>query len=296
MLSGVNTLMWQAQDTLHKKPQLVPGAILATAGLMIVHRHMTHESDFNEPDFLKSYMGLIILQMLPLVALEMSIMSCADPVGLFCRFASPVTLTHAIFLGMRLALCQHDKISLTYSLLACAGGIITIIKAYRKSWVNILECQSVWGLVLVAFAGSVVTTSLDLFMHPDVQWSAIVWEAYARNLFLTCNAYIELLAFVPAVWMVYHEDKNSSRVQVDSTDTKRTATAFFLFLVAFYITEDLYNAYIAYDLSVMASITGLAHLALVLDFAVYVLAHIYNPEKLYGELRKWLPVDLSWDV
>merc|ERR1719449_137146 len=79
--------------------------LLGVAGSLIVYRHMTEEVRLHVKDPIKTFLGLIIIQMLPLVALEMKIMSCADPVGLFCKFATPVTLIHAVFLGMRLI--QH---------------------------------------------------------------------------------------------------------------------------------------------------------------------------------------------
>jgi hypothetical protein len=241
-------------------------------------------------------MGMIILQMLPLCCLEMKIMQCADPVGLFCKFATPVTLIHIFAFGMRLVLKQHDSFTLSYSAIAGVAGMIIMVKVYRTSLWSVIKCQSVWTLIILSLVASVATTCLDLYLHPEMDIRLIVWEAFVRNIFRTANSYIELVAFVPAVLMVCREDKNASRAQTELEDTKRTATAFFLFLVCFYVTEGIYNAYLTYELSVMVMITSLAHLALLIDFAFYVLAHIYNPEKLMGDLRKWLPFDVSFEV
>merc|ERR1719409_2665232 len=115
------------------------------------------------------------------------------------------------------------------------------------------------------------------------------WESFFATVFATSNSYIEIVAFVPAVWIVHREDKSVSRFHVESTETRRTATAFFLFLVGFYVTEDLLMMYQAYSVSALAAIAHLAHFILLLDFSCYVLAHIYNPDKLAGELRRWLP-------
>merc|ERR1719162_2339832 len=103
------------------------------------------------------------------------------------------------------------------------------------------------------------------------------------------------MAFVPAVWVVYRES-DSHGSDLDSPATKRTSTAFFLFLVIFYFTEDIFQAYEALFVSPLAAIAHLAHFLLLLDFAFYILAHVYNPEKLVGELRKWLPADLACAV
>lgn len=295
MLSGVNTMMWRTQDILHKKPQVVPGTLLAMAGSALVYHHMNSDVEIYQSDPIKTFLAMIIVQMLPLVALEMKIMSCADPVGLFCKFATPVTLIHVFFLAMRLVMyANYDSQTLSTSAVALVGAIVTIVKGYRQSWLNVIECGTVWGLITLAFLAALSTTSLDSYMKPE--WQTPSWERFFSSAFETANAYIEIIAFVPAVWMVFCEDKNSARVEVDSMDTKRTSTAFFLFLVGFYVTEDLLNAYSAWEMSPPASFAHCAHFALLVDFSFYVLAHIYNPEKLMGELRKWLPVDVYHEV
>jgi len=291
MLSSVDQMIWRTQDVLHKKPQVVPCTLLAIAGSTIVYRHMT--SPVQGSDTIKSFLTMVTVQMLPLVLLEIKIMSCADPVGLFCKFATPVTLIHALFLAMRLVLNQsYDSMTLTMSAVFLVVAIVTMVKGYRQSLRNIIECNHVWSLIAIAGLAAVATTMLDSYFNPGYALSL------SRTSLLTANSYIEIVAFVPAVWMVFTEQKNSSRVQVESTDTKRTSTAFFLFLVGFYITEDVGNAYLAYSLGLtkIVPIAHILHFLLLVDFAVYVLAHIYNPEKLVGELRRWLPVDFYHEV
>merc|ERR1719197_924707 len=91
-------------------------------------------------DALKTFLAMILLQMLPLVILEMKIMSCADPVGLFCKFATPVTLIHAFFLGMRLVMySEYDTPSLVCSGCGFIAALVTMVKGYRQSWLNVIE-------------------------------------------------------------------------------------------------------------------------------------------------------------
>lgn len=296
-MSAISAMMWQTQHVLHKKPQVVPGILLLLASSMLVHRHMTHLSHSEEQsDVLKTFLALIIVQMLPLVALEMKIMSCADPVGLFCKFATPVTVVHAFFLGLRLVLYHHyDLPCLLCSGAGLVGALLAIWKGYHQSWMSIAQCSGVWGLISLALVASLCTSASDEYFQPE--WmSPTSWESFLDTVFLTSNTYIELVAFVPAVWIVYREKQNDGRVQVESVDTVRTCTAFFLFIVGFYVAEDLLNAYFAYQISWMASMGHLVHFCLLVDFACYVLAHIYNPDKLVGELRKWLPVDFYHEV
>jgi len=296
-MSNLNAIMWRTQDILHKKPQVVPGTLLLLASSLIVCRHMSHEQEHGT-DVIKTFLAMILVQMLPLVALEMKIMSCADPVGLFCKFATPVTLIHAFFLGMRLVMNhQYDQSTLVCSGMGFVGALVAMQKGYRESWSNIVSCYPVWSLISLAFMASLSTSSLDSYLNPKPEWMApTTWESFFTSVIETSNSYIEIVAFVPAVWMVYRENKSMGRYQVESTETKRTATAFFLFLVGFYVTEDLLMLYQAWEFSVLASIAHLAHFILLVDFSFYILAHIYNPEKLVGELRRWLPVDIYHEV
>merc|ERR1719389_246418 len=117
-------MMWQTQQVLHKNPQLVPCTLLSMAGCLVIHRHATAEVYGH--DHIKTFLALIIIQMLPLVLLEMKIMSCADPVGLFCKFATPVTVIHAFFLSMRIVMYSiDDSHSEWITGLSLAGALIT---------------------------------------------------------------------------------------------------------------------------------------------------------------------------
>lgn len=259
---------------------------------------MTYVEEFQE-DVVKTFLALILVQMLPLVALEMKIMSCADPVGLFCKFAMPVTLTHAFFLGMRIVMYDtYDAMTLKVSCVGLVAAFVTMIKGFRASLMTVLQCYTVWSLIMLSYIAAFVTSSITLYLseHYHASWYVFEWEQFFRDVLHNSNSYIELVAFVPAVLMVFRENKNEHRFDVASTDTKRTATAFFLFLVGFYILEDLGNAYNALGITVLASLGHTAHFLLLVDFACYVLAHIYNPDKLVGELRRWLPFDLSYEV
>lgn len=294
MMMSCTNLIWQAQEVLHRKNSpIVPGALLLIAGSLVVYRHMAQEVNSGR-DHLKSFLAMIVVQMLPLVALEMKIMSCADPVGLFCKFAKPVTLMHAAFLLMRII--QYPLYAQGYvifSLLGLCGAVVTLHKGCNLHWSRILEYKAVCNLLLLAFMAACCTEYVEIYFHPQLRWRS--WGKYITAVLMTTNSYVELMAFVPAVWMVYRDTEFKS-VDLDSIVTKRTSTAFFLFLVIFYFTEDIFQAYESLFVSNLAATAHIAHFLLLLDFAFYVLAHVYNPEKLMGELRKWLPADLACAV
>merc|ERR1719379_415183 len=181
---------------------------------------------------------------------------------------------------------QYDQLTLFVSGAGFVGALVAIHKGYQQSWSNVVSCSTVWSLITLALLASLSTSSVDAYLNPKPEWKAPTsWEDFLTTVIEQSNSYVELVAFVPAVWIVYREDRSVSRFTLGSAETKRTATAFFLFLVGFYVFEDLLMVYQAYDFSVLASLAHLAHFMLLLDFSCYLLAHIYNPDKLVGDLR-----------
>jgi hypothetical protein len=310
---NTNNIMWKTQQVLHKNPQLVPGTLLAIAGSLVIHRHATHENYGH--DHIKTFLAMIIIQMLPLVALEMKIISCADPVGLFCKFATPVTLVHAVFLSMRLAMYNlYEGSFLVYSVLGLVASLITLIKGFKCSPLSFLRCRNVWGLVLLSLVAAFTTNAIDSYLNPTYKYHEFMdvnnedgeyteppktWilfhDNFVSDMVSTANSYIELTAFIPAVWMVYRQDQRVYD-DTDNVSTKRKATAFFLFLAFFYMMEDILQGLSVWHFTKAGAIGHFLHFALLCDFAFYVLAHIYNTDKLVGTLRNWLPADLAYDV
>merc|ERR1719235_1723826 len=123
----------------------------------MVYRHMTTEID-ESGDPIKQFLGLILIQMLPLVILEGKIMSSVDPVGLFVKFGAPVTLMHALFTGLR-ALYNREY----GNILGFLGAFITLHLGFRQSWSvrGLLEHTMVWQLAIMACVAATFTEGLD---------------------------------------------------------------------------------------------------------------------------------------
>lgn len=290
------SMMWRATDVLHRKNnQVVPGILLLLAGSLIAYRHAVTEVKENQHDHLKTFLGLIAIQMLPLVILEMKIMSCDDPVGLFCKFGGPVTFMHAIFVFLRVCnptFFGHQWLNMGTLL----GALFTLNKGLGQE-LNLrtifVGYNAVWRLTGLAFLAACVT---ELASFQGKLGQPHAWDHFKLMAISTGTQYVEIMAFVPAVWMVCRAGQDSPRAQVDSQDMKKKATAFFLFLVSFYLWEDLIQAYEASVISGLAAAAHILHFLLLVDFTFYVLAHVYNPDKLVGELQKWLPADLRCAV
>jgi len=312
-MKSIANFMWRTQDALHSKNSpIVPALLLLVAVSLVVYSHVTYAGMQQDPDrrhngsplsiikedHLKTFLCMILIQMVPLAILEVKIMSCADPVGLFCKFAVPVTLIHVVFLAMRFTHHEsYDELHLGGSAVGLVGALITLYKGFHWSPMSLFTHKSVWTLVgFCILAGCSTQWIENVLLYRKDSWIEMFKLNSTEELLETATNYMEIVAFVPALWMVVCEDKSRARVQVEEIDSKRTSTAFFLFLVGFYLSEDLINAVDSFRLSKRASAAHCLHFLLLLDFACYILAHIYNPEKLMGGLRKWLPIDLSYEV
>merc|ERR1719386_450362 len=92
--------MWRMQVALHGQSNnaMLPALLVAAASVMVVYKHFT---DNQGGDPIKHFLALIVIQMLPLVFLQMKILSCLDPVGMLSRFGIKVLLMHTCFLTLR---------------------------------------------------------------------------------------------------------------------------------------------------------------------------------------------------
>lgn len=275
-------VMWKAQAALHGQSSTVmfPAGLVAVAGALVLYKHFLDDSHDTST---KTFLALIIVQMLPLVFLEKKIMCCPDPVSMLSRFGTKVLLMHALFLLFRLATWPLLEVGLGVCNLL---GLVAVCAAlyfgfnFRLTLASAMQHADVCGLLLLGAGGGFLTEIVDFHNHQTLLEATV----------LTSANYIEILAFVPAVWMVHQTSKKSDDI-VDYCEApvEKQAAAFFAFLVSFYVMEDLVSAYRVCFLAPMAAAGHLVHFALLLDFACFLLAHIYNPEKLPSTFRRWLP-------
>lgn len=276
-MSGVlaNT-MWQAQEALHGKNRSValPVALMVFASLCVAYCHANDE-DGGDPT--KHFLALIVVQMLPLIFLEINIWNCADPIGMLSQFGTKVLMMHAAFLLLRLLAWPFLQVGVG----ACnLVGFVAVCAALHygfgasPSVAGALWNLDILGLVLLALATALFSEGF----HME--------DAIA----MTTN-YIEILAFVPAVWMIHKSAKKGDLepAQIEQRKLMKQAFSFFTFLVAFYVMEDLVSAFVVVYDAPLACVGHIVHFLVLLDFACFLLAHVYNPDKLHEQLMKWLP-------
>lgn len=284
--SMFSSAMWRVQEVLHgKNTAALPGSLLAVASVLLVYRHMTEEN--HESGALKTFLALLLIQMLPLAFLEMKILGCADPVGLLCKFGSPVLLMHVCLLSLRVGGYYLQEVG--YHWLNVINLVLAIAALHlgfdcKLSFQMVLQHYNVWCLTVVAMVAAYSQEYISELAKPGFH-SGLLSDILVQSIH-TGSDYIEILAFVPAVWMIHKEDKNTPRVTVESSETKRKAVTFFAFLLFFYSSEDVWHAFRLIKRIPLASLAHLLHFLLLLDFAVYVLAHFLNPQKLLS-IKSW---------
>mmetsp|Transcript_67317 Transcript_67317/g.190848 ORF Transcript_67317/g.190848 Transcript_67317/m.190848 type:complete len:98 (-) Transcript_67317:75-368(-) len=95
--------------------------------------------------------------------------------------------------------------------------------------------------------------------------------------------------------MAYRHDTGGIPTEVDIKDSQKRALSLFTFLLAFYAFEDLAGGFNVRRTFPLAAGGHVAHFLLLLDCAVFLLAHLYDPEKfskLRGAVLSWV-ADIS---
>lgn len=290
-INTITNTAWKVQSMLHNSNSFaLPGSLLLSAMSLVLYKHVTDEREGF--DNLKTFLVLIVIQMVPLIVLEMKILACLDPVQLLSRFGPKVLLMHASFLALRVVghtFYEHGDWYWNVAWLVAACAALRKGFGLRLSLATLREHCDVWCLVLLALSTAAGTKYLDSQFHVARTQTLLQFTV------ATGSDYIEILAFTPAVWRVLQAHTHVAS-QRDISDPRTRVLFFFAFLVSFYFTEDILSAIeLARDIP-LAAAGHLAHFLLLLDFAGFLLAHIYNPEKLKGELLRWLPGSDSYDV
>merc|ERR1719163_203116 len=102
---------------------------------MVVYKHFT---DDQGGDPIKHFLALIVIQMLPLVFLEIKILSCPDPVAMLSQFGTKVLLMHACFLALRVFAWPLLEVGLGFCNLI---GLVAVCVALR--WGFQFRCSSI---------------------------------------------------------------------------------------------------------------------------------------------------------
>lgn len=206
--------------------------------------------------------------MLPLVFLEFKVVSCPDPVGMLSQFGTKVLLLHGCFMLLRILAWPLMEVGIGWSNLAgflAIGFVLSAGFRFRWNLESLLDHWDVAGLVTVASAAALVTVLVDLD-------NGTTSRQILEDTIHTASSYIEVLGFIPAVWMVYQSSKKSDDVTSSGgVDLKRQAMYFSSFLIGFYIFEDLITASKIYHITGLAACGHVVHFLLLCHFASFLI-------------------------
>jgi len=280
----------KVQSFLHHSDSIaLPCFLLFVGSVLVVYQHMTNPDTGRHS--VRNFLMKILVSMTPLAVLERKILQCKDPVGLFAKFSSKVLLMHAFFLGLRLACLVFPDVQVGYTacnMLAFVGAcvMLPLIFGFRLSKATFIEHRDVTCLAVCTLLVALLEVSILGKFAFSNKWTR---SMFIEDVVLTGSDYIELLAFVPAVWMACRKDCDLP--QYELWDSQRRAVCLFAFMTAFYSVEDVANAISLWSDYPLATCGHFAHFLLLMDFSAFLLAHLYDPEKfakLRGSLFSWI--------
>jgi len=279
------------QNVLHSTDSIVlPATMLLLGSFIVAYQHCTH-GDTSRTSA-RNFLIKILISMVPLAILEVRVPKCADPVGLFSRFSTKVMMMHAGFLALRFSsvlwdLEAHRPWFDTVMLLAACASLPTVF-GLRPSLKDLREHRDVFLLMAV----SVSLAAVEVYTFSRRYHSR---EQLAQDMVITSSDYIEIVAFVPAVWMAFRRDGVAAEEQDAakiSTSQKR-ALCLFAFMLTFYSMEDIGSALAVWRYHKIAAFGHTLHYLLLLDFAGFLLAHLCDPAKLQamkGSFMSWMHI------
>lgn len=250
---------------------VLPTALILAAVVLLTHCHATAD-DVNDNSS-RVFLGLIVIQMLPLLFLELRLTSCPDPEAMLARFGTKVLLLHGCFMILRVAAWPLMEVGIGWSNLVGVIAVLVVLHVgFRFKWKldTFLEHIDVVCLILLATSGAIVTEVIDYEASTSL----------LEHVIFTASSYIEVLGFVPAVWMVHQSaKKNDDVTRTGGVDLTRQAVFFFVFLVGFYIFEDLVTSWKIRHLAGIAAIGHFVHFLMLTHFASFMLLNISSGMK-----------------
>eukprot|EP00746_Dinoflagellata_sp_MGD_P136234 gnl/MRDRNA2_/MRDRNA2_70206_c0_seq1.p1 gnl/MRDRNA2_/MRDRNA2_70206_c0~~gnl/MRDRNA2_/MRDRNA2_70206_c0_seq1.p1 ORF type:complete len:322 (-),score=29.67 gnl/MRDRNA2_/MRDRNA2_70206_c0_seq1:30-920(-) len=252
----------------------LPGVVLLLCLLMLLYRMLTESyGDVPIVDFLAQN----LCQMLPLAALKFKISECADRVTILSRFATKTLLMHLYSLFLRISIVtffdspysEYAPGAYYFNLISLGGVSWLLVTSFNFKFAEAFNSEHRETLLLVVFALVVsVLMNSSVGGTKQLEWTMV-----------SCINNTEVVAFMPAVWMLYQMNR-SVEVFVPLPDSSARARAmhFMQFLVAFYLYEDIFSPLLTVTDEPLLVWGHVLHLVLLLDFGLFFLFQTYGPK------------------
>lgn len=273
---------------------VLPGVLLILSSVFVLYRHLTQGLSMLG---LRDGGMLIAMQMVPMVALKLKLYSVTDRVGMLRRFSTKVLLMHLVFISIRVSaeiiliavgagwshvvsIYSWDFLNDVTSLIA----LVSILKRYfnfERPFLQIFDHRDVVTLVVLASASGIAMEALDAVLD---------WKAYSGKrpfvdnvivaLLFAQAEYIEVLTFMPAVWLLIRMEPDASvfkglrsgSTAEDFAALRKQTEMFFTWLISFYVTEDLICPVVLRGKETLVLCGHATHFMLLLDFSGFFLS------------------------
>eukprot|EP00429_Kryptoperidinium_foliaceum_P020039 CAMPEP_0176047314 /NCGR_PEP_ID=MMETSP0120_2-20121206/23498_1 /TAXON_ID=160619 /ORGANISM="Kryptoperidinium foliaceum, Strain CCMP 1326" /LENGTH=381 /DNA_ID=CAMNT_0017380729 /DNA_START=34 /DNA_END=1180 /DNA_ORIENTATION=- len=267
---------------------VLPGLLLVVSALLLAYRGITEE-EHHLP--LNGFLAIILIQMLPLVALKAKIYHCTDRVSLVPMVLVKTLMMHVTIGVFRISSALVEggdwtKITLMVDgcILLIALGVLKFEFGFSLSPVQWYAHADVRNLVALALAGAFITEAY--FCMLPASWLSDKMQYYKQQgldiakVLFTAGNYVDIVAFMPVVWRLYQTEAEYEDYNVGanvSSDAKRQVKAFFIFVVGFYMWDDVVDPVTSLLDEPIALMAHAAHFSLLLDFAAFFAFQVSQP-------------------
>jgi len=186
-------------------------------------------------------------------------------------------MMHTSFLALRFRLFWYNDVFYLNCLnvVGFIGSIVALLVGFR-SQLNSTYFRDTIILLVLAVGAATATEVLTWGLHLAKRYQTEI----SLEILGTASEYAEILAFVPAVWIIFRSDKkDSAPANLSDVEKKLAAIAFFGFLMGFYFFEDVVAAFASGWEDTMASIAHILHYLLLGDVSTFLVFYAINPDK-----------------
>ena len=276
--------LWRMQNIVHRNDSLhLPFGLLFAAVSLVLYEHV------NEGGSVRNYLAMNVMTMLPLAFLERKILMCTNPVSLISQASGSVLLLHLCFLALRVPRHVMDG-GFGTLLFFNAGSLVTACIllptrfGFRLNGTTLYQHRVAFFVVLFALMAAALTEGLSVYLsHRRLQLAYLSHRRFLLAVADTGALYLELLALMPAVLIACLPGTrvSTSRVQQHEVDdTQQKAISLLAFLIGFYFIEDAVAAAKTGWVFPLVATVHVIHFLLVVDFAGFPFANLYDPAKL----------------
>lgn len=289
-----------AQKFLKKSVNFIlPGMLLMGGFGSIIHRVISYDSPRYGNDVVKTFLIMVMLQLLPVAALKLKTWLCSDLVTLM-----PMALTKTLMMHVAVQICRlmfHVYASLINSTMAVESwqqcfdfvslcvALYILVKEFDMKVENLTGKEHLDVFTTVA-GGCIMATIVNVIAPIDGRMVRLIWVLN------DCGNYMEILAFVPVARILCLEIDVEGRGTSVCEDDRRKTRIFMAFILAFYFWDDICFSAALAEIPLVAAGKA-AHFVMLLDFAGYfVLQAGAQPQIVDEILPKVLPEAILEEV